>query len=147
MFVAVLDNDPKIALLKASGVGSLVPGPLLEESKKICRDLYTGFMVSYQCRNKSWLNGQLTLDRLKASTKLNYQTVCGYPPEIMAILSKIQELTIGKIFKAYKLDGAAFDGITNLLGFKLWLRLNKRFSKNSIYSSSENLISRKKASF
>jgi len=45
--------------------------------------------------------------------------VCGYPPEIMAILSKIQELTIGKIFKAYKLDGAAFDGITNLLGFKL----------------------------
>ena len=45
MFVAVLDNDPKIALLKASGVGSLVPGPLLEESKKICRDLYTGFMV------------------------------------------------------------------------------------------------------
>ena len=45
VFVAVLDNDPKIALLKASGVGSLVPGPLLEESKKICRDLYTGFMV------------------------------------------------------------------------------------------------------
>merc|ERR1712131_290781 len=90
IFVTVLYNDPKIALLRASGVGSLVPGPLLEESKKICRDLYTGFM-----------------------------TVCGYPPEIIAILSKIQELTIGKIYKAYKLDGAAFDGITNLLGFKL----------------------------
>ena len=51
IFVAVLDNDPKIALLKASGVGSLVPGPLLEESKKICRDLYTGFMVRHQCYN------------------------------------------------------------------------------------------------
>ena len=49
----------------------------------------------------------------------NFKTVCGYPPEIMAILSKIQELTIAKIYKAYKLDGAAFDGITNLLGFKL----------------------------
>ena len=124
MFVTVLDNDPKIALLKASGVGSLVPGPLLEESKKICRDLYTGFMV--RCHQKFWSKTRVTKTRV-AKTRVTmchqchqiFKTVCGYPPEIMAILSKIQELTIGKIFKAYKLDGAAFDGITNLLGFKL----------------------------
>ena len=56
IFVTVLDNDPKIALLRASGVGSLVPGPLLEESKKICRDLYTGFMVSFNFSTLSLLS-------------------------------------------------------------------------------------------
>ena len=42
------------------------------------------------------------------------QDECGYPPEITTILSKIQELTLGKIFNHYKLDGAAFDRIKKL---------------------------------
>ena len=33
----------------------------------------------------------------------------------MKILSKIQELTLGKIFDHYKLDGAGFDRIKNFI--------------------------------
>ena len=40
-----------------------------------------------------------------------FQNKCDYPPKIKTILSNIQELTIGKIFKYYKLNGIGFDKI------------------------------------
>ena len=47
---------------------------------------------------------------------------CGFPPETIQILSNIQELTLGKIFKYYKLDGAGFDKIKK--GAKLLGQMN-----------------------
>ena len=47
---------------------------------------------------------------------------CGFPSAIITILSNIQELTLGKIFKYYKLDGAGFDKIMN--GVKIFGQKN-----------------------